>query len=293
MLPGHFMPKDMGLLDFNTSDGRFLFLAPWQGHMLVGTTDKKGPAKSFYRPPEEDVEWLTQETQKYLRKDMPIQRSHVLSAWRGWRPLAVDPHAPPNGAVSRDHVISENPETGVLFIAGGKWTTWREMAQDVIDRIVGQHGPCCKTMDLVLHGGDGYSDKLASQLVQRYNLDEKIAEHLVNTYGGRAWEVCDISKNLRLVEGYPYIESEVVYACREYACTIEDVLSRRTPLAFLNRDAALEVLPNVAEIMAEELGWSTKVKEAQIDDARTYISSFCGPELVQEGTILEKEAAYL
>ena len=145
----------MGLLDYNTSDGRFLFILPWENHTLVGTTDTKGPAETLPTPPEEEIEWLLKESSKYLSPDLEFRRSDVLSAWRGWRPLAADPHAAADAPVSRDHVISENPDTGVIFIAGGKWTTWREMAQEVTDKIVGDSGPACRTLDIKLFGGDG------------------------------------------------------------------------------------------------------------------------------------------
>jgi glycerol-3-phosphate dehydrogenase len=300
VLPGYFVPHNMGLLDCNTSDGRFLFILPWLGHTLIGTTDKKGPAETLQNPPEDEVVWLLKESQKFLRKDLKVRRSDVLSAWRGWRPLAVDPHATADSPVSRDHVISENPESGVIFIAGGKWTTWREMAQEVIDRVVGPSGPPSLTLDIPLHGAEGYENNLAIQLIQRYGMDTTVAEHLVKTYGGRAWEVCELMQptgkawpkfgNL-LVEGFPYIDAEVLYATREYACTIEDVLSRRTRLAYLNRDAAVAAIEPVADILARELGWTAKAKEQQIQAARNYVESYSGRKPDQAGKLL-REASY-
>ena len=155
VLPGYYCPPNIGLLDYNTSDGRFLFFLPWEKHTLVGTTDTKCPAETLPTPPEDEVQWILNECEKYLSKDLQVRRSDVLSAWRGWRPLAVDPHAPPGAPISRDHIISENPDTGVLFVAGGKWTTWREMSEEVVDKIVGESGPTCKTMDISLFGRDG------------------------------------------------------------------------------------------------------------------------------------------
>ena len=176
VLPGYYAPKDMGLLDYNTSDGRFLFFLPWQGSVIVGTTDKKGPAETLPYPPEEEIQWMLKECEKYLSKDLKVRRSDVLSAWRGWRPLASDPHAPPGGQVSRDHVISTNPRTGTTFVAGGKWTTWREMAQDVLDKVLGDGSTRCNTLDIVLHGGEGYSKSLSIQLIQKYGLTPDVAE---------------------------------------------------------------------------------------------------------------------
>jgi glycerol-3-phosphate dehydrogenase len=169
--------------------------------------------------------------------------------------------------MSRDYVISENPATGVIFIAGGKWTTWREMAQDVVDKIVASGSSStatakpCRTLEIKLHGGEGYTEDLAKQLVQTHKLDQDVADHLVATYGGRVWEVVELlvsdddvndskRRRRRLVEGFPYIEAVVAYACREYACTIEDILSRRTRLAFLDKDAAIAAIPRVSELMA-------------------------------------------
>ena len=134
VLPGYYCPRGLGMLDINTSDGRFLFFLPWQGKTIVGTTDRKGPAVSTPGPPEEEINWLLKECQKYLGDDLPVRRSDVLSAWQGFRPLASDPHAPPGAPVSRNHIISVNPNTGITFITGGKWTTYREMAEDVINR---------------------------------------------------------------------------------------------------------------------------------------------------------------
>lgn len=187
--------------------------------------------------------------------------------------------------MSRDHVISTNPTSGVTFIAGGKWTTWREMAEDVLDKVLGDKAGKCNTLDILLHGGEGYHKSLSIQLIQKYGISEEVAEHLVRTYGGRVWEVVEKCKptgkqwpryGVQLVDGYPYIEAEVRFACQEYACTIEDILSRRTRLAFLNSEAAWEALPRVAEIMAEELGWNKATKKEQIKCAEKYLAAYGG-----------------
>lgn len=297
VLPGYYCSHEMGLLDYNTSDGRFLFILPWEGHTLIGTTDRMGPAETSPRAPEEDIEWLLKESAKYLTPDLKFRRTDVLSAWRGWRPLAADPHAAPDAPASRDHVISENPTTGIIFIAGGKWTTWREMAEEVTDRVVAGKGTHCKTLDIKLFGGEGYTKTLPIQLIQKYGMSESVAQHLAKTYGTRAWEVCELAEatpngegKQRLLENYPYIVADVIWACREYACTIEDVVSRRTRLAFLNRNAAMEVIPMVADIMAKELGWTKKVKNEQIAAAEKYVDSYNG-QLPEASTRSQEIAA--
>jgi glycerol-3-phosphate dehydrogenase len=231
-----------------------------------------------------------------------LRRDQVLSAWTGWRPLAKDPNvAAEDGPISRDHVISENPETGVIFVAGGKWTTWRQMAEEVVDRIVGPRGPPCQTLAIKLHGGDGYTVDLPYQLLQTYSgLSEDVAQHLARTYGSRAWEVCELATvsgtplwpqlGAPLVAGFPYIDAEVRYACREYAVTIEDVLSRRTRLAFLNKKAAVSAIPVVADLMASELGWSLAEKRKHMRSARLYLESY-GGSVPESADVLLREAS--
>ena len=122
-------------------------------------------------------------------------------------------------------------------------------------------------------------------LIQKHGMAEDSAYHLAKTYGGRSWEVCQLSQPTNkvwprfgepLVENYPYIDAEVAWACKEYACTIEDVLSRRTRLAFLNKDAALVAIPRVADLMAKQLGWSKEVQALQMLAARVYVESYGG-----------------
>ena len=295
VLPGYYSPADIGLLDINTSDGRFLFFLPWLGSTLVGTTDRKGTPVSSTSPPEEEIQWMLREVDKYLSSDLRVRRSDVLSAWQGWRPLASDPHAEPDAPVSRDHIISTNPTTGVTFVTGGKWTTYREMAEDTIDTVCQEkgfgHAKPCSTLTTPLLGGKGYKANTPVKLIQKFGIDEETANHLAKTYGQRAFDVCYLSKPTGkrwprfgnvLVEGYPYIESEVQYACLEYVRTVSDMLCLRTRLAYLNVEAARACAPRVAELMAETLGWDDAEKERQLEEAVTTLSEFGGP--VPKGT---------
>jgi len=294
ILPGYYCADGIGMLDINTSDGRFLFFLPWQGSTIVGTTDRKGDAVSSPGPPEDEVQWLLNEAKKYLADDLKVRRADVLSAWQGFRPLASDPHAAPGAPVSRDHIISRNPDTGIHFITGGKWTTYREMAEDVLDRVLKENadlrakaGPC-QTETRPLRGGVGYTKNVPVRLVQEFGVPEDTAKHLAHTYGMHAFEVCRLTKPTGqrwprrfghlLIEGYPYLECEVEYACRnEMCCTVTDMLTLRTRLAYLNSDAALEVAPKVADLMAQHLGWSRSEKKRQLADAQAAIAEFGGP----------------
>mmetsp|Transcript_419 Transcript_419/g.659 ORF Transcript_419/g.659 Transcript_419/m.659 type:complete len:280 (+) Transcript_419:165-1004(+) len=141
------------------------------------------------------------------------------------------------------------------------------------------------------------NNNLAIQLVQQHGMSHSVATHLVQTYGGRAHDVCHLSSatnrtwpryGVSLTPGlqYPYIDAEVRYACREYACTVEDVLSRRTRLAFLNQDAAKLAIPMIADIMTEELGWTQNVREEQIQAAVQYLEAYGGRVPRGAGSIL-------
>jgi len=302
VLPSYYSPGGFGMLDINTSDGRFLFFLPWEGHTLVGTTDRKGPAESTHGPPEEEIQWLLNEVKKYISDDIKVRRTDVLSAWQGYRPLASDPHAPPGAPVSRSHVVSTNPTTKVTFVTGGKWTTYREMAEDTIDRVIKLHDlkprdSHSSTATLPLRGGKGYVRNLPITLAQEFGVTESTAHHLARTYGMNAFDVCRsaaptgkrwprFGKNL--VEGFPYLECEIPYICKhEMVCTVVDVLTLRTRLAFLNKEAAIAIAPRVAEIMAKELRWGRAEKRRQLDEALEVLGTFGGP--VPDKEAVEKE----
>ena len=166
VLPSYYAPAGIGLVDMSTSDGRFLFFLPWAGHVLVGTTDHKQKASMRPEPDESEIRWVLQEASKYLSPELNVRRQDVLSAWSGVRPLVLDPNTSPDAktaSASRDHTIFHNPETGVVFAAGGKWTTYREMAEDAVDKVVEVAGlkqkaiyPC-KTLTTGIVGRDGTS----------------------------------------------------------------------------------------------------------------------------------------
>ncbi len=221
---------------------------------------------------------------------LETRRTDVLSAWHGFRPLASDPNAPPGAPVSRDHVISENPDTGITFITGGKWTTYREMAEDVIDRVImrqgwGDKAGPCVTDQIVLRGGVGYARNIPIQLVQEFGVDIDVAEHLAHTYGTHSFEVLRTGDTINeprggkaLLPGYPYLEREIDYACKnEMASSLTDMLTLRTRLAYLDSYAAAMVAPRVAEIMGKSLGWNKKKKKAELEKALNVIENFGGP----------------
>ena len=276
-------PKDMGLLDVSTTDGRFLFVVPWQGHTLVGTTDVKESPSSSAKAPFEEVQWLTKEAATHVVSFRGEKKLKATSTWRGYRPLATNPFlAEGRHRASRDHVVCEDPETGVLLVAGGKWTTYRRMAQDVVDLL----DPPLKeatTLDTFLVGA-GYDtvDALLADLRREKTTanDDDLLRRLASTYGVQAFYILRNYKHLltRLHANFPVAQAEVAYACdSEYAQTVTDVLTARTRIAYLDADAARNIAPKVADIMAHSLNWTDHHKQQQLRDALEAINDYQPP----------------
>lgn len=257
VLKGAVLPGGSGMLIPKTDDGRVLFLLPWHGHTLVGTTDNPAVAEADPTAPAEDVAYLLDYLGRYM--DRAFTRQDVLSSWVGYRPL-VKPRQNLNTAqITRDHHIEVSAK-GLVTITGGKWTTYRLMARDALDRAVATAGLNAagpsRTADLSLVGANGYSPQLAGQLAERFGLDADVAAHLARTYGGEAPEVAALGKELGLLErlhpDHPYLEVEVLEARqKEYAVSADDVLERRLRLAFLERDAAESVRGRVEELLVD------------------------------------------
>lgn len=217
--------------------------------------------------------------------DVKVRRGDVLAAWSGIRPLVRDPHAKNTESLVRNHVIHVSDDK-LLTIAGGKWTTYRAMAKETVDKAIEVFdlkptAPKCQTEQVMLLGSEGYNTTMFIRLIQEFGMDTEVAVHLANSYGDRAWVIGLISDptgmtwptyGKRITPNYPYIEAEVRYACREeYACTAVDVLARRTRLAFLNAEAAYQALPRVVEIMAEELKWDKARQKKELDNAARFL----------------------
>ncbi|UCH28010.1 MAG: FAD-dependent oxidoreductase [Trueperaceae bacterium] len=276
VLDKRFSPPDTGLLIPQTEDGRVLFLLPWQDHTLVGTTDNPAEIQTHPKATEEEIEYILRHVHKYF--SIPVSKDDVLASWSGLRPLVSDPEEADTAKLSRDHVINV-AKSGLLTIAGGKWTTYRKMALDTVDLAI-KMGELTEvgsshTETLKLIGADRYSPAAAGELQEAYDLDLEVASHLSSAYGDRAAEVAFLLQNgldRRLVEGHPYLEAEVVYTARyEMAQTTVDVLSRRMRLGFLERDAALQAISRVSALLTSELGWSEERAVMDRADATAHL----------------------
>ncbi len=268
LLPKHYAPSHTGMLIPNTRDNRILFLLPWEGAVLAGTTDRPAQVQTLPHPTEDEIQFILDHLSHYFGK--PIPRTDVLSAWTGFRPLVDTGKA--TAKLSRDHYIERSP-SGLLTITGGKWTTYRKMAEDVVDTLHPPHPSRTREMGLI--GTQDYTKNLSLELQKKYSLSRECGRHLTRTYGGRAKELLAEAESTQpLIDGHPYLTAEVRWACRhEHAATAVDVLARRTRLAFLDRYAAREALPTICEEMAKELGWNKQRLSQETEEAELFLTT--------------------
>jgi glycerol-3-phosphate dehydrogenase len=249
-----FLPGDAAIMVPHTSDGRVMFAIPWHGHALVGTTDTPIAAPTLEpRPREEEIEFILETSARYLHK--PPTRDDVLSVFVGIRPLVKSGDGKLTAALSRDHTIHIDA-SGLLTTTGGKWTTYRNMAEHTVDQAADlgrlPERPCV-TRTLNVHGFHPNAERFGPLSV--YGSDAQAIQELMRATPSLA---------TRLVPQLPYIGAEVVWAVRnEMARTVEDVLARRTRALFLNARAAEAMAPEVARLMADELGWNSSRKATE------------------------------
>lgn len=261
-----FLKGDTALMVPRTSDGRVLFVIPWHGHAVAGTTDTPVDAPSLEpRPLEEEIDFILETAERYLTR--PPSRADVLAVYVGLRPLVKGEGK--TSALSRDHVLHVDT-SGLLTITGGKWTTYRHMAEDCVDHAItlGKLPDVeCPTKKLKIHG---YLESTATSGGTEGSLD---------VYGSDAAAIRAIAHDpalaVQLHPELPYIAAEVVWAARaEMARTVEDVLARHTRALFLNARAAMAMAEPVAALLAAELGRDEAWAAAQVKEFRTLAKQY-------------------
>jgi len=257
VLPKEFFPGDTALIVPKTRDGRVMFIIPWHDHILLGTTDTPIPnATEEPMAIDAEVDFLLDTAAEYLLTRP--SRDDCLSVFAGIRPLVTGSQGTSTAALPRDHTIEISP-SGLLTITGGKWTTYRQMAEDCIDRAIESVGFTSRpsvTHELRLHGCPLGNSVSASSRFPFYGTDGVLIEQLIQ-------EQPELGE--RLHPDLPMVAAEVVWAVRnEWARTVEDVLARRNRALFLNARAAIAMAPAVARWMAKELNRDSAWQSSQI-----------------------------
>jgi len=265
VLPARFLPGKSALIVPKTPDGRVIFAIPWQGRVLLGTTDTPLHAASLEpRPLEEEIGFLLETIRPYLTD--PPRCDDICSTFAGIRPLVKAGGAKDTSKLARDHVVRVS-DAHLVSVLGGKWTTWRKMAEDGIDRaaaVAGLPRRRCKTKTLSIKAPARHDSALP---FAEYGADAAALAALA----GAASEM-----NRQLAPGLPYVAAQVVWAARhEMARSVEDVLARRLRALFLDAPAALAMAPAVAEIMARELGHVGSWREQQLADFKEVARGYC------------------
>jgi glycerol-3-phosphate dehydrogenase len=239
----------------HTDDGRVLFAVPWHGRVIVGTTDTPIPEAVIEpRPLPEEINFLLSHAARYLTRD-PTAKD-VLSVFAGIRPLVRAHSSSDTASLSRDHTLLVE-SSGLVTIAGGKWTTYRKMGEDAVTaaaQVAGLEDRPSITGTLKIHGWQEVV--AAGDPLQVYGSDAKALEQLL-----------DENPHWRepLHPALPYSAGEVIWGVRfEGARTVEDILARRTRSLLLHARASIAMAPRVAELMARELGQDSAWQEAQV-----------------------------
>jgi glycerol-3-phosphate dehydrogenase len=256
VLDKSFLIGNTGIMVPHTDDGRVLFAVPWHNRTLIGTTDTF--VQNYPLEPialESEIEFLLLHAAKYLTNDP--KRSDVKSVFAGLRPLVKSgDNDDDTASISRDHTITVS-QSGLISISGGKWTTYRKMAEDTIEQAVLRGNlPKSKsvTSTLQIHGYHKHASNFSS----------------LSIYGSDAYKIEELlSQNKEyktlLHPDYDINIGEIIWAIRyEMARNIEDFLARRTRLLLIDAKASIEAAPTVAKIMAKELGYSSKWRKNQV-----------------------------
>jgi glycerol-3-phosphate dehydrogenase len=255
-----FLGGDDAIMIPKTSDGRVMFGVPWHNRVILGTTDT--PLNEFAtepRPLEEEIDFILKTSAKYLTH--PPQREDVLCAFAGLRPLAAPKRNTDNNKtkeISRRHKLIAS-DSGLITVTGGKWTTYRQMAQETVDLGIKTSGLTvkeCITKDLKIHGYKTAVDRSNWLYVYGSDCEKILAMQKENP------EYAE-----KLHPAFDFTVAEVVWAVREeMAVSVEDVLARRVRALYLDARASREMAPKVAQIMAQELGKDKTWEKAQTEE---------------------------
>src|SRR6201996_4269416 len=251
-----------------------LFIIPWGQRWIVGTTDTDWTGdRAEPTATGADIDYILEHANRILAR--PLTRADVIGVYAGLRPLVAADDSKPTTKLSREHVV-DTPVPGLASIAGGKFTTYRLMARDVIDAAVADYGrwvPASVTDQLPLLGADGLAAAAAEaeRLAEDYGLPREAVEHLLDRYGTLTEEVLELTRDdpalaQPLADGHPYLRAEVAYAVtHEGALHVEDVLVRRVRLFIETGAQGAEAVGPVTDIMGDLLDWDEARRAAETE----------------------------
>ena len=279
VVPGDAISAEGGII-IKTSVS-VLFIIPWFGKWIVGTTDTdydEDPTQPVAS--DADIDYILDQANRVLKPR--LKRSDVIGVFAGLRPLISSSPDSPTTKLSREHIV-DRPTPGFVSIAGGKYTTYRVMAEDAVDIACAELRritPDSETERLPLIGADGYQ-ALRHQIpsiAKDYGISEETALHLIDRYGTLMIEVLDLGRAEKLLDridpALPYIKAEIKYAVTaEGAMTLSDIIDRRTRIGFESDDHGVGIIDEVAKIAAKELGWSAAKKRKEIEAFQEHVAA--------------------
>lgn len=281
MLPPDVLQSQDAMLIPKTKDGRVIFVIPFEGEVMVGTTDDE--YRDLEKEPiliEQEIDFLIDTLRPYLAK-VP-DKSQIKAGFGGLRPLIASSGSKATKKLVRDHEVEYDEKSNLLSLLGGKWTTYRLMAKDTIDeacKLLAKDIEC-KTELHYLIGGENYNFEDWKNIQKKYNLDEDICQHLLKKYGTKTEGVCKITADNqvlkeRIHQKYPFIKAEVIYTIQqEMVGSLRDFFARRTRMELMDWKATFESIETVADLMAGELGWSDTQKQENISVYKNVLKSF-------------------
>jgi len=264
-----------------TDDGRVIFAIPWLGRLLVGTTDDEVTHEDELLVKRSEAEYLLQQLNRYLSR--PFKVDDIVGGFAGVRPLVSSGKSGKTKKLIREHEVEVDRASGLISVLGGKWTTYRAMAEDAVNAVQQQLGlPVggCVTREHHLSGSEGYRADYPQSLVENYGVSEATARHLTEKFGTNAAAVLDLARrepelDLPIVEGFPAIQAEIAYSARnEMAATLDDVLERRTGVQFFSWATAMAAAPVAAAVMQREMRWNAAQTQRGVDDYVNILSGW-------------------
>ena len=263
LLPLEEMSGDDAMLIPKTEDGRVLFAVPWKGRLLVGTTEQEVTVHDELYVTKEEIAYLLRHLNRYLAA--PIKPEEIVSGIAGARPLVSSGDSRDTKKLARDHELEVDPQSGLISIMGGKWTTYRAMAEDAVNAVQKHLGIAVTespTKNHALIGSEGFTPDYWKKLASDYRIPEATARYLAGKFGTAAANVLDLAQEdpalaAPIVPDFPAVRAQVIYSARaEMAMTIEDILFRRLGLQLYSWRSAIHAAPAVATLLGRALGWS-------------------------------------